>query len=161
MASTVSIQEDGASVIAALAQVGAYDKDAAISILRGRGSTFGRLTSPVREGDMINIDSPRDEFYYTGGLLSPGQHTLPKDGRSLSMLQAIAAAGGSVGGARFGPSKLVVIPRYGTPYSLDAVRGARANNIRPGDTLILQYRPQEAAAAWAVNNLLRFSFVAF
>lgn len=159
-ATTVDVQADHASVLSALAKAGAYDADALIQVLRSSGSRRAGLMTPVRDGDVINMQSPPDQFYYTGGLLPAGEHAIPR-GRRPTMLQAMAAAGGSVGGSRFGPGQLVVIPRNGRPYSLDAVRGGRANRINPGDTLLLRYRPQEAISQIGLQTLLRFGVFGF
>ena len=160
MATTVNVQAEGATLLSAIAQAGAFDRDATAQLLRGRSSRNAGLMSPLRDGDTINLKSPPKQYYYTGGLLPGGEHEIPP-GRRPTMLQAMAAAGGSVGGGRFGPSQLMVIPRNGQPYSLDAVRGGRANRINPGDTLMLRYRPREAVAQFAIQGLLRFGAFAF
>jgi protein involved in polysaccharide export with SLBB domain len=151
-ASTVNVQGQGATVLSALAEAGAYDRDATVELLRGRSSRGSGLLSPIQNGDTINMKSPPIGTYFTSGLLPGGEHEIPI-GRAPTMLQAMAAAGGTVGG-RFGPSHLMVIPRNGRPYYLDAMRGGRANRVSPGDTLILQYRPREAAAQFATQTLL-------
>lgn len=151
-ASTVNVQAHGATVLSAIAKAGAYDRDATVELLRGRGQGYGSLMTPIQNGDTLNMRSPQNGFYYTGGLLPAGEHQIPS-GRRLTMLQAMSRVGGSVGG-RFGPSQLMVIPQNGRPYYLDAIRGGRANRISPGDTLVLQYRPHEAVTQFATYNLL-------
>ncbi|MFK7817806.1 MAG: polysaccharide biosynthesis/export family protein, partial [Planctomycetaceae bacterium] len=123
-ASTVDVQAQGATVLSALAAVGAYDRDATAELLRGRTSRTTGLMSPIRIGDTISMKSPPVGTYFTSGLLPGGEHVIPA-GRRPTMLQAMAAAGGNIGG-RFGPSRLMVVPRNGRPYYLDALRGGRA-----------------------------------
>ena len=50
----------------------------------------------LQDGVIVYIESRDAEVFYTGGLLSPGEHVLPRD-YDLDALQAIAMAGGAVG----------------------------------------------------------------
>ena len=51
----------------------------------------------LQDGDIVYIESREAEVFYTGGLLPPGEHLLPRD-YDLDALQAMALAGGSLGG---------------------------------------------------------------
>lgn len=51
----------------------------------------------LEEGDIVYIESREAEVFYTGGLLTAGEHLLPRD-YDLDALQAMALAGGSLGG---------------------------------------------------------------
>ncbi len=52
----------------------------------------------LEEGDIVLIETRDTEFFYTGGLLTPGQFPLPRD-YDLDALGAMAMAGGSIGGS--------------------------------------------------------------
>jgi len=51
----------------------------------------------LEDGDIVYIESRDAEVFYTGGLLSPGEHLLPRD-YDLDALGAMAIAGGAIGG---------------------------------------------------------------
>lgn len=51
----------------------------------------------LQDGDIVYIESRDAEVFYTGGLLASGEHMLPRD-YDLDALQAMAMAGGSIGG---------------------------------------------------------------
>ena len=51
----------------------------------------------LQNGDIVYIESRDSEVFYTGGLLPAGQHMLPRD-YDLDALQAMAMAGGNIGG---------------------------------------------------------------
>ena len=51
----------------------------------------------LHDGDIVYIESRDADVFYTGGLLSPGEHMLPRD-YDLDALQAMAMAGGNIGG---------------------------------------------------------------
>ena len=111
------------------------------------------------DGDVIVIE-PRDtEVYYTGGLLGGGEFPLPRD-RGIDVLEAIAAAGQSVGApAQNGfavipqraPTELLILrPRPGQGQFTIRVDVKRALadpsqrvQVRAGDLLILRHTRQE------------------
>ncbi len=55
----------------------------------------------LQEGDIVLIETRDTEFFYTGGMLSPGQFPLPRD-YDLDALGAMAMAGGSIAGSAGG-----------------------------------------------------------
>lgn len=107
------------------------------------------------DGDVVVIE-PRDtEVYYTGGLLGGGEFPLPRD-RGIDVIEAIAAAGQSVGAARgnnFGvfpqatPTELLILrQRPGQSQLTIRVDVNRAISdptqriqVQSGDVLILRH----------------------
>ena len=51
----------------------------------------------LREGDVVLVEARDRDVFYTGGLLPGGAYLLPRD-RDTNVLEAIAMAGGSIGG---------------------------------------------------------------
>ncbi len=49
----------------------------------------------LEDGDIVMVESRDNEFFYTGGLLPPGQWALPRD-YDLDVLGAMALAGGGI-----------------------------------------------------------------
>ena len=129
-----------------------------------------RQNSVLRDGDLLVVDSKPTEVYYTGGLLRGGEHLLPRD-KSLSVIDAIALAGGPVASTinRFGISRL-------PPTELNIVRNNpqqgqvnirvdlnRAYNdpsqrilVAPGDHLILRYKPAEQIGNFGIETFNTF-----
>ena len=147
--SIVKLTPGESNVLGALGQIGSFDTDADIQVFKSSGQQVG-AGSALAKGDVVDMRSPDPEYFYTGGLLPGGQFELPRD-RNLSLVQAIALAGGSVGGGRlasFPPSDLVVI-RAGRPaFTIDVNRALRTPGgyaVRPGDTLMLRYKNAEIA----------------
>jgi hypothetical protein len=137
------------------------------------------------EGDIVLVESRDNEFFYTGGLLPPGQWPLPRD-YDLDALGAMAIAGGGIaagsgmgggggGGGGGGmmmmrsisgipPGRLYILRR--TPckgqiaIEVDLAKaindpGARPI-IHPGDTLILQFKPREEALNFGIASFFTF-----
>ena len=113
------------------------------------------------------IESKPTEVFYTGGLLRAGQYLLPRD-KSLNILEAVAIAGGStaprsgpLGFPRFPASELTIVRnRPGANSQNIRVDLQRAYSdpsqrvlVRPGDTLILNYKPQEQAGNVGIGVL--------
>lgn len=97
----------------------------------GENVYIGPNDARLDDGDVVVIE-PRDtEVYYTGGLLGGGEFPLPRD-RGISVLEAIAAAGQSVGAA--GQNGFSVIPQR-----------------TPTELLILRQRPGQGQLAIRVD----------
>ena len=124
--------------------------------------TFTERDIILEDGDIVYVPSRDNEKFYTGGELDGGEHLIPRD-YDINVMQAIAIAGGDVGGnqalSNFGgrrggagggiipPTRIIVlrqIPCVGEiPIEID-VREALANPrsrilIQPGDTILLRY----------------------
>lgn len=137
----------------------------------------------LEDGDIVWVESRDNEFFYTGGLLPPGQWALPRD-YDLDALGAMALAGGGInsrgasggGGGAGGilggaqglggvpPGRLYILRR--TPckgqIAIEVDLATAINNpgarpiIQPGDTLILQYRPSEEALNFGLGTFFTF-----
>jgi protein involved in polysaccharide export with SLBB domain len=126
----------------------------------------------LHEGDVVFVEAEELQFYYTGGLLPPAQHLLPRD-YDLRVVQAILQARGPLVNGAFSQSNLSgqIIPRgIGDPspsllsvlrptpgggqmiirVNLNrALRDPRENLlVQPGDVLVLQETPTEAFARY-------------
>ena len=136
----------------------------------------------LKTGDILFIEARDTEVWYSGGLLPPSEHVLPRD-RDLDVVEAIGQAGFQVisGGVTTGnlsgsfqssgigspPPSLVSIVRR-TPGNREVVIRVDLNQalrdprervlIQPGDILILQETPQEAFARYFLQ---KFNFSAF
>ena len=134
--------------------------------IRG-GAVTNRANSVLQNGDVVLIESKPTEVFYTGGLLRAGQYLLPSD-KSLNILEAVAIAGGStaprsgpLGFPRFPASELTIVRnRPGANSQNIRVDLQRAYSdpsqrvlVRPGDTLILNYKPQEQAGNVGIGVL--------
>ena len=129
----------------------------------------------LRDGDVVYVDSRETDVYYTGGLLNGGEFPLPRD-YDLDVLTAISRAGFSAGvgqnragilgsaGASVPPSQLIVLRRLpGNQQIAIEVDLTEAINspqdrilIRPGDTLILRFRPREEVLNFISNTFFTF-----
>jgi protein involved in polysaccharide export with SLBB domain len=121
----------------------------------------------LREGDVVLVESRDRDVFYTGGLLPGGAFLLPRD-RDINVLEAIALAGGSIGGgpgssrstgvfgggglgALIPPSECIIVRNFDDCGSVNIkVNLNRALNdqtqrllIQPGDTIILRYTTGE------------------
>jgi protein involved in polysaccharide export with SLBB domain len=135
----------------------------------------------LQSGDVVFLEARDCELFYTGGLLPPGSHILPRD-IDLDALQAVVRVGGPLFNGAFGgsnlsgaliqpgignpsPSHLVVIRRTPNggqlPIAVDLRKALRdpTERIRivPGDFLILQEKPQEALARYFTQTFLNFN----
>ena len=140
----------------------------------------------LNDGDIVYIESREAEVYYTGGLLAPGEHQLPRD-YDLDAIQAMALAGSGLtsslggGGGRGGgggggmgnqfgletsvPPGLLYILRK-TPCNgqvaievdlVKAVNDPRSRPlIQPGDTLILHYKCEEELINFGIATFFTF-----
>jgi protein involved in polysaccharide export with SLBB domain len=134
----------------------------------------------LQEGDIVLIETRDTEFFYTGGMLQPGQFPLPRD-YDLDALGAMAMAGGSIGGqggagggaggmigaqtiGGVPPGRLYILRKTPCKGQLAIeVDLARAINdprsrpiIQPGDTLILQHKPAEEALNFGLGTFFTF-----
>jgi protein involved in polysaccharide export with SLBB domain len=130
----------------------------------------------LRTGDIVFIEARDTEVWYSGGLMLPAEHVLPRD-RDLDVLQAVSQAGlplvnggvtlnnlsGSITSTGLGfpsPSLLSVIRR--TPNGGQVVIRVDLNRaltdprerllIRAGDLLIYQETPAEAFARYIIQK---------
>jgi hypothetical protein len=136
----------------------------------------------LRDGDIVYIEPRRDEYFYTGGLLSGGQIPLPRD-EDIDILEAIALAQGSVGG--LGGTSSVAVLRAGAgvgniipptrvlllrklpngqqlPIRIDLNKAMKDPNERikvmAGDYVMMYYKPSEMTTN-AVLNFFNFNWV--
>lgn len=139
---TVKLPADRAQAIVAMAQTGPFDVYGDVRVI-GKGNR-----NRLKEGDIVQVSSKRQGYFYSGGLTVGGRHKLPQN-RPLNPLQAIALAGGYKQSPRRLPGGLQV-PRI-APTRVTIVRANRAAFtisyaqllanpnaylIQPGDTII-------------------------
>lgn len=130
------------------------------------------------DGDIVFIESRRDEFFYTGGLLGGAQYLLPRD-YDLDILGAIAIAESQTPGVSqatkalggvsalnqditVGASKVILFRKMPggceLPIKIDLYRAMRHPDerviIQPGDRIVLQYTYTEAVFAFFERQLL-------
>ncbi len=154
--------------------------------LRVKPGVVPKLTAEdvtLQDGDIVYIEARNSEVFYTGGMLPAGQHKLPRD-YDLDALQAMAMAGGSIGGSGNGgqggggmggiggfglntsvPPGLLYILRK-TPCDgqvaievdlAQAINDPKARPlIQPGDTLILQYKCEEEIINFGIASFFTF-----
>lgn len=127
----------------------------------------------LHDGDVVFVPAREEQVFYTGGLLPPGQHILPRDA-DLDVLEAVARARGPMFNGAFAMNNLsgtVLMPGLGqpTPNLLTVVRrlpgGCGQVSIRvdlnraikdarerilvqAGDFLILQEMPGNAVVRY-------------
>jgi protein involved in polysaccharide export with SLBB domain len=135
----------------------------------------------LQTGDVVFLEARDCEIFYTGGLLPPGSHIIPRD-IDLDVVEAIARVGGPLINGAFGgsnlsgalinpgignpsPTHLVVVrktPGGGqVPILVDlrkALRDPRERiRVVAGDLLILQEKPQEALARYFTQTFFNFN----
>jgi hypothetical protein len=137
----------------------------------------------LETGDVVFLEARVLDLFYTGGILPPGEHTLPRD-YDLDVITAVAQVGGPLvsGGLNFGgsntilpanftvlnrgigapsPSQLTVLRRMPgggqVPIHVDLNRALRDPRerilVHPGDVLILQETPSEALVRYITQTL--------
>jgi len=132
----------------------------------------------LEDGDIVLIETRDTEFFFTGGQLPGGQFPIPRD-YDLDVLGAMALAGyGAYNQARGGggiagvggsaqiipPGRLYVLrrtPRKGQiAIEVDLVKAINDPSqrpiVKPGDTLILQYKPCEEAINFGIGTFFTF-----
>jgi hypothetical protein len=136
----------------------------------------------LQTGDVVYIEARTGDVFYTGGLLPPGVHPLPRD-YDLNVVEAIARSGGTIdsgglsalniGGTTTqqglgapSPSLVTVLRRTAdggqVTIRVDLNRALRDPRerilIQPKDFILLQEQPQEAMARY-VTNVLKLNFI--
>ncbi len=128
----------------------------------------------LRDGDIVYVETRETDVYYTGGLLGGGEFPIPRD-YDLDVLAAVSLAGTQIGtGQRTGilggaaqnvpPTELIVLRRIPGDRQLairidlnDTINDPRQRIlIKPADTLILRYKPQEEILNFASNIFFTF-----
>jgi protein involved in polysaccharide export with SLBB domain len=129
------------------------------------------------DGDIVYVDNRETEVYYTGGLLGGGEFPLPRD-YDLDVLTAVARSGQSLGvspqqrqgvgliGATGSvpPSELIVLRPLpgGRQIAIDVDMNRALNDprtrllVKPGDTLILRYKPKEELINFGLQAFFTF-----
>ena len=132
-------------------------------------------------GDVLFVEERNLEYFYTGGLLPPGEYVLPRD-RDLDVVEAISFVKGPLVNGAFGGSNLsgqLIQPGIGQPspslltvlrrlpnggevrIRVDLNRALRDPRerivIQPKDVLILQETPSEAIARY-IDEMVRLNF---
>jgi hypothetical protein len=147
----------------------------------GQTPTFSEKDIILEDGDIVLIKGREREVFYTGGLLPGGEWPLPRD-YDLDVLGALAMAGqGAAGkpgsGQNVGmgvmnlqnmggapPSALFILrklPNNGQiTIAVDLNRAVNDPRSRPlvqaGDTLILQYKPEEELLNFGIGTFFTF-----
>src|SRR5581483_8726455 len=122
----------------------------------------------LRDGDVVYVPAREERLFFTGGLLPPGQHILPRD-TDLDVIEAVARVRGPMVNGAFSTSNLagtMLLPGLGQPspallsvirrmpdgcgqitirVDLDrAMKDARERLlVQAGDFLILQELPEQ------------------
>jgi len=118
-----------------------------------RGSTIRSEDVTLRDGAIVRVQSRGPDVYYTGGLLGGGEFPLPRD-TDLDVTQAVAIAGGNLGGGSNGQlaaTDLTVLRRLsgnrqiaiGVDLRRALVDRTQRILVAPGDTLILRRTPAQ------------------
>jgi hypothetical protein len=134
----------------------------------------------LQTGDIVFLEARDDQCYFTGGLLPPARHVLPRD-HDLDVVEAVAEVRGPLLNGAFGgnnlsgdlikpglgdpsPTMLVVVrclPGGGqVPIRVDLGRALRDPRerilVQAGDVLILQETPGEAFTRYFSQTFLNF-----
>lgn len=130
----------------------------------GQFPNFSQKDVILQDGDIVLIETRDTEFFFTGGLLPGGQHPIPRD-YDLDVLGAMAMSGygfantnqqgggglQSIGFAQvIPPGRLYILrPTCKGQIAIEVDLTKALNDprqrpiVKPGDTLILQYKPCE------------------
>jgi hypothetical protein len=137
----------------------------------------------LQTGDVVYLEARVKDVFYTGGLLTPAAHILPRD-RDLDVVEAVALTHGPLFNGDFGGSNLsgdLVRPGLGNPSATWLVvvrrtpgggqvpigvdlRAAMHNpaeriRVQPGDLLILQEKPEEGLLRWFSETFLNYNLL--
>jgi protein involved in polysaccharide export with SLBB domain len=148
----------------------------------GEVPSFGPEDVILHDGDAVLIEARELEFFYTAGLLPPGEHVMPRD-FDLNIIQAVTRVRGPLVNGAFSQSNLsgFIIPRgIGNPspslltvlrpmpgggqvaIRVDlnrALRDPRENIlVQNRDVLVLQETPGEALTRYFTQQF-QFNFV--
>jgi hypothetical protein len=148
-----------------------------LRIPRGQELTLTPDMITLQTGDVVYIEARTGDVYYTGGLLPPAAHLLPRD-YDLDVVEAILKVGGILdsGGINAlningtttltglgnpSPSLVTVLRR--TPNGGQVVIRVNLNRalrdrrerilVQPKDIIILQEQPQEAIVRYVTQQL--------
>jgi protein involved in polysaccharide export with SLBB domain len=144
---------------------------------RGEPVPFGPDDVLLQSGDVVFIEARETDLWYSGGLLPPAEHILPRD-HDVDVVQAVTIAGfslvtggvtannlsGSITATGLGPpppSRLTVVRRTPgggqIPIQVDlnkALRDPRERIlVQAGDVLILQFSPLEAFENYVMQKV--------
>lgn len=136
----------------------------------------------LHSGDVVFLEARDRAYFYTGGLLPPGEHLLPRD-RDLDVIEAVSMVRGPLVNGAFAVSNLagnLIAPGIGgpSPKQLTVLRklpcGGRVPilvdlhrafchpeeciRVLPGDVLILQETKGQALARYFSQTFFNFSF---
>jgi hypothetical protein len=139
--------------------------------------TFTQKDIILEDGDIVLIETRDTEFFFTGGELPGGQWPLPRD-YDLDALGAMAMAGyglaatnrsggglSALGGASqvVPPGRLYILrPTCKGQIAIEVDLAKAVNEprqrpiIKPGDTLILQFKPCEESINFATGAFFTF-----
>ncbi len=130
----------------------------------------------LKDGDVVYIDTRDAEVFYTGGLLQAGEFPIPRD-YDLDVLGAMALAGTGVNSQRPGgfgglqqslgtvpPGRLYIIRKLPCDgqvtieVDLNKAIGSPRDRplVQPGDTLLLQYKPEEELLNFGLGTFFTF-----
>jgi protein involved in polysaccharide export with SLBB domain len=147
----------------------------------GSPMAFGPDEVTLRTGDVVFLEARDEQVFYTGGLLPPGKHMLPRD-QDLDILEAVTLVRGPLYNGAFGGSNLagnLINPGLGEPsptlltvlrrvpnrgqvaIAVDLREAMRHPQerivVRPGDVLVLQEKPAEALVRYTTQTFLNFT----
>lgn len=140
----VKLPADQATLLAAIAEGGAFDPHATVrvhvpgGVRATTGHTSGN-SGGLSEGSIVELRSPPRHYYFTGGLIAGGEFALPVLG-GLNPLQAIAAAGGYSQRGLLPPHHLTILRRSAPTVAMPlshVLTHPENLRVRPGDTLIV------------------------
>ena len=138
---------------------------------------FNQSDVVLDNGDVVYVETRQAEFFYSGGLLPPGQIPLPRD-YDLDVIGAMALATGSLGGPAGGtasqalnfkglynpgaiipPTRVLILRTLPNGEQIQIrvdLKRARFDAreriaIVPGDVVQLYYKPEEVAGNFLIN----------
>ncbi len=139
----------------------------------------------LKKGDVVFIEARDTEVYYTSGLMTARQFTLPRD-LDIRVVDAVAIAGGpqvageitqnnftgqviATGLGTPSPSRVTVVRRTKDNGQIRilvdlnrALRDRRENIIiQPGDLIVMQETPGEAWTRYLTTSVLHYNILSF
>ena len=134
----------------------------------------------LHTGDVVFLEARDRDVFYTGGLIPPGEHVLPRD-RDLDVVEAVSQVLGPIINGAFATNNLagnLILPGVGNPspnllvvvrrtpgggqvpirVDLDrALKDPRERIlVQPGDLLVLQESPGQALGRWFDQAFFNF-----
>lgn len=144
-----------------------------LRVCPGQALPFAPSDVVLNEGDVVFLEPRVNDFFYTGGMLPPGEIPLPRD-RDIDVMEAIAIATGGVasplqggpgnhnylrqgagpGNTSIPPTRVIILRKLADGQQLriqvdlrKAVHDARERiKILPEDFVMLQYTPGQQCA---------------